>query len=231
MNRRDWLKTAGLCLAAACLPKFEWGTMRYGDLLAKVARNETLTPGEAEELRLQSNRLEDAAFRSETLMSPQGSLDPNLFQESMPSGGFSVLPVECASIYGINLTPSSGTYHLIGSTAINANWGKGMAIDASAGNIYIQGIARESVYLFTCHTQLATGIASGAGFGLGWRCDDGSAKYMNHVLPVASSVSAPTLNLTHMRIARSAEQYYYCELVSTAAVGVISYTFTAQRVR
>jgi len=109
--------------------------MRYGDLLAKMARNEALSPGEVEQIRLWGNNEENALSRATTIAGQSGGLNPDVFQNS---GQFSVLPHDCGSLFmhsGSSFSLPDNTWTEVPFSAAGASiWKHGIDFSSSGAN-------------------------------------------------------------------------------------------------
>lgn len=117
--------------------------MPLGDLLQRLALGETLSPGEANELRLEFNNLQTRSSQLAALLTNTGALDPNIF---LRSGQFSVLPHEAIYLEkgASTQTLTTGTIATLTSWALTGS--NGLKWDSANSRVLLSGVSKESYY-------------------------------------------------------------------------------------
>ena len=155
-------------LLVSCVPKEsgEMATGKFGEILAKLARSvqdtsdDPLTRGEIERLRFIGNNAHVASDRIRNLIDQKGDLDADAL-----GGFFSTLPHETVSMYSEsdqaigNESLTTLTYDAdaaLSGDSLRFSWAENMKRDTSTGEIFLQGVPDETVWLFTYTVHWAT---------------------------------------------------------------------------
>jgi len=204
--------------------------VKYGDVMAKLARGETLSTAEINFIQAQGNVMQSNNAVLGNWMQPGGNLDANLF--SQYSNGFTILPHECAMIYqsGNQSIPDDTDTTLTGYSATSgATLSDGLKIDPTNGRIYVSGIARDTwIILYAWGTFEANN--SGDFRRLQICADDTSCTEML-VSPVQNRYTP--LWKVHIRSLPSTQTYYYVRAKqdSGGALNIGGYGFAIARIR
>ena len=194
---------------------------QLGDLLAM----ENPSLGDRHRIRLEMNKLQQQVSGLSVLMDDTGNLDPNIFLQH--SRGFSILPLECASLRFDTQTISDDTATV--PTTLDpsaATWGHGMEIDTTNSRIKITGLPKESVYLFSMWWQWEandTGLRY-----LQWFTDDGGSAKDIRDAPAYAIYNS----LVHVRTQATTDAYYEVKVLQDSGGNLDGDgLFTAVRVR
>ena len=178
-----------------------------GDLIAKWANGRNaLLRGEVEELRLKLNRIEAAASRLDTLSSPTGGLDLNIFRNS---GQFTVLPVPVASLKFNSCTVATGTTYAAPAvdTTSAATWNYGVTVDLANAKLQIPGMPGQSILLFVLWWRFDPNATNHR--GLKWTDNSG-----NSVEDVRAGFATYNnyLHIAHVRRMASTDTWYQLQV-------------------
>ena len=141
---------------------------RRGDILARLAEGVELTRSEINTLRFEGNNLHNMGSRVSSLLTPSGTLDPNIF--SHHSGEFSVLPrqasgmavneefegQEIPDITNTQIKPFESSSQLPTRYQI-MDYEYGIRRDLTLGEFIIPG-NRDALYLFHGFTTLTGAV-------------------------------------------------------------------------
>jgi len=236
MNRRQFLQLLGLAPLVACVSRNTGETeMAIGDIFAKLANGNTLSPSEIEMMRLKMNMVEATNDVVRGWTQP-GKTSPYFnFLEFGNSRG-DQLPHECASFFyldapGQEIADSTYTTLVFETDSNPANFEHGMDRDlTNADKIYVQGMAKQSVYLVVGHVAWdldATGHRE-----VKIRSDSGLALIVQTQNTINANAGL-SQDFVYLRQAATDDEYYFVDVWqnSGGALNVLRAQFAVARLR